>query len=188
MRPGLAHATRAIGWVCVLSTENTGSVCWSVKSLTVNSAALFDAVMVAPTTSQARVRVVAAEPKAVPRPWAGGHKVYAPDATQKCSYPDADPPERISRLTTGSTQSRTDLLFCVRALPSVSPGFGSRWCRPVPSREVWNSRAKADPAPDNFGGGWATGIYSEPTVADAPSWLTAPLPKNKPRIYRRSIK
>ena len=133
-------------------------------------------------------KVVAAEPKAVPRPWAGGHKVYAPDATQKCSYPDADTPERISRLTTGSTQSRTDLLFCVRALPSVSPGFGSRWCRPVPSREVWNSRAKADPAPDNFGGGWATGIYSEPTVADAPSWLTAPLPKNKPRIYRRSIK
>jgi hypothetical protein len=27
MRPGLAAATRAIGWVCVLSTENTGSVC-----------------------------------------------------------------------------------------------------------------------------------------------------------------
>ena len=80
-------------------------------------------------------------------PWLDpSHNTYAPDATQKSSYSDADTPERISRLTTSSTQSRTDLLFCVRALPSVSPGFGSRWCRPVPSREVWNSRATADPS------------------------------------------
>jgi hypothetical protein len=64
MRPGLAAATRAIGWVCVLSTENTGSVCNGVKSLTVNSAALFDAVMVAPRPHRRELRDVPAGPAA----------------------------------------------------------------------------------------------------------------------------
>ena len=68
--------------------------------------------------------------------------------------------------------------------PALAYDDGIFNARPDPNANYGTPQQQRIPAPDSFGGGiWAKTIL-QPTMEDAPAWLTAK-PKKKPRMYRR---